>query len=185
MSRTSRPRFRRTASLSWVLAIALASSVAACGSDDSESPASAAGSSGAASSGGGPAESAPAASATIIARDIPGFDVALATTDRRPVYVRTGDSVDKPTCSGACLKEFPPVEPEGGAATAGPDVDPKKLETFTRPDGTKQVAYDGQPLYSNAGRGLLDGQGAKVAGGTFYIFSPDGDAITAPPPAGY
>lgn len=157
--------------------------LAACGSDDSGVPGS--GGSSTSSSSSGPAESAPAESATIISRDIPGFEVGLATNDRRPVYVRTGDSIESPTCVDACLKDFPPVEPEGEAATAGPDVDADKLETFTRPDGTKQVAFDGQPLYSNTGKGLLDGQGVELDGGTFYIFSPDGDAITASPPAGY
>ena len=178
--KTSRTRHRRHASCSWVLAIALAASIAACGGDDPKS-----GSAGSGGSGSGPAKSAPASSATIISRDIPGFEVGLATNDRRPVYVRTGDSVESPTCLDACLEKFPPVVPDGAAATAGPDVDPDKLETFTRPDGTKQVAFDGQPLYSNSGKGLLDGQGVKLDGGTFYIFSPDGDAITASPPAGY
>lgn len=180
--RTSRTRDRRYASLSWVLALALASTIAACGGDDTEGSSSTGGGGGSSS---GPAESAPAASATIISRDIPGFEIGLATNDRRPVYVRTGDSIESPTCVDGCLKDFPPVEPEGEAATAGPDVDADKLETFTRPDGTKQVAFDGQPLYSNSGKGLLDGQGVELDGGTFYIFSPDGDAITASPPAGY
>ncbi len=180
--RISRTRHRRNASLSWGLAIALASSIAACGGDDPQGPAASGDGAGSSS---GPAQSAPEGSATIISRDIPGFEVGLATNDRRPVYVLTGDSIDSPTCVDACLKDFPPVEPEGAAATAGPDVDADKLETFTRPDGTKQAAFDGQPLYSNSGKGLLDGQGVKQGGGTFYIFSPDGDAITASPPAGY
>ncbi|MFN8028242.1 MAG: hypothetical protein U0W40_18330 [Acidimicrobiia bacterium] len=75
------------------------------------------------------------------------------------VYTLKGKS-----CTGACLKAWPPVVlPDGTtSATAGDGVDEAKLGTKDLADGSVQVTYDGKPLYWYA----KDKQPGQVKGNT-------------------
>jgi predicted lipoprotein with Yx(FWY)xxD motif len=68
----------------------------------------------------------------------------------RAVYLWTADGLNKSACSGACAGAWPPV-PADGKATVADRAEISALGTITRPDGTKQVTYDGHPLYYFAG----------------------------------
>ena len=58
--------------------------------------------------------------------------------------------MDSSACSGGCASAWPPVTATGALTAAG-SVNKADLTTFTRSDGTKQVAYDGHPLYYFSG----------------------------------
>jgi predicted lipoprotein with Yx(FWY)xxD motif len=163
----------------WLLALALVPAVVAgCGGDSDPDA-------GASSGSGGAQATEDLAQATVISRDVPGFGDALATSDRRPVYVSTGDSEGKSTCTGACAKEFPPLE-ASGELLAGPGVDPGKLSSFKRSDGMTQVAFDGQPLYTSSQKGLVSSKAGEDLGGQkLYLVNPDGDAILGTQSGGY
>jgi len=64
--------------------------------------------------------------------------------------VGTGSSTPISACADAgCLATWPVFA--AGAGTLPTGFDPAKLTSFTRPDGTKQSAFDGHPLYYFAG----------------------------------
>ncbi len=66
--------------------------------------------------------------------------------------------------SAACVAAWPPVS--ASASSAGVSG----LETVKRPDGTEQLAYKGEPLYTFAGdkaAGEANGQGVKADGGVW------------------
>ena len=68
----------------------------------------------------------------------------------------------KTGCLSACLDTWKPLKPVDTTKVSG--IDPKKLTTFTRPDGSKQQAFDCWLLYSFTGDtkpGDTNGQGKK------------------------
>lgn len=79
----------------------------------------------------------------------------LADPAGRALYVDSNDTVGTPgsdpvpACNGGCLTNWPVFAASAGSLPTG--VDPAKLTTFTRADGTKQSAFDGHPLYYFAG----------------------------------
>jgi len=65
-------------------------------------------------------------------------------------------------CTGTCLANWPAFLAGGNAVPTG--VDPSKLTTFVRADGTQQSAFDGHPLYYFVGDttpGQISGQGIE------------------------
>ncbi len=74
----------------------------------------------------------------------------LADPAGRTIYFDSRDTVTAgsdpaPTCTSACLNNWPVFAAAAGSLPTG--IDPAKLTTFTRADGTKQSAFDGHPLY--------------------------------------
>ena len=94
------------------------------------------------------------------------------------LYIFTPDSAGKSTCTDACATKWPPFA-VAAADTLKPDAGvTAKLSTFTRPDGTLQVALDGAPLYYYAAdtkAGETNGQGVS---GKWYVASPAGAAAS-------
>ena len=68
------------------------------------------------------------------------------------------------------------------AATAGSGVTASDIGSITRADGSKQVTYNGHPLYYfslDKSAGDTKGQGSSNFGAKWWILSPAGDKITA------
>ena len=66
--------------------------------------------------------------------------------------------------------------------TAAGSAKASDLGTITRSDGTKQVTYDGHPLYyfvGDSGPGTATGQGSDGFGAKWWLVSPTGSDITA------
>ena len=96
------------------------------------------------------------------------------------VYLFAKDGIDKSECSGACASAWPPV-PAGGTVTASGSAVSKDLGSITRSDGTKQVTYDGHPLYyfaGDTGPGTSNGQGSNAFGAKWWLVAPSGAMIT-------
>jgi len=56
------------------------------------------------------------------------------------------------------------------------------LGTITRTDGTKQVTYDGHPLYTfqlDTAAGDTKGQGSNNFGAKWWLLAPSGQPITS------
>jgi predicted lipoprotein with Yx(FWY)xxD motif len=92
----------------------------------------------------------------------------LADPVGRTLYVFAQDTVGTAStppvsnCTDACLAVWPAFLATGDVTPTG--IDPAKLTTFTRTDGTKQSAFDGHPLYffqSDTGPGQINGQGVN------------------------
>lgn len=107
----------------------------------------------------------------------------LVTNDGRTLYYFTPDQ-DGATlaCAGACLTTWlPDVLPQGAKVASNGSL-PAKLGTIARPDGTRQVTYDGWPLYRFAGdtaRGAVNGQG--MSGQWFAATTQVPESVPPPP----
>ena len=69
-----------------------------------------------------------------------------------------------------------------GSATASGGAKASDLGTITRSDGTKQVTYDGHPLYyfaGDSGPGTATGQGSDWFGAKWWLVAPTGSDVTA------
>ncbi len=100
----------------------------------------------------------------------------LVNAQGRTVYLFTGDPPGRSTCTDACLGTWP-IFSTDGVPTVDGSADPELVSMIERPDGFRQVSYDGQPLYYFIGDesvGDIDGQGVNDA---WYIVAPDGTAI--------
>ena len=104
----------------------------------------------------------------------------LVDSRGRTLYLFTKDSGTKSTCSGACATAWPPLRATG-KPTIGSGADASLVSTTSRPGGTKQVTYNGHPLYlfkSDSGPGDTNGQGLSAFGGSWYALTPAGDQVS-------
>lgn len=146
--------------------------VAACGSSSSSSSAPAASSAAASNS---------AVSGIAISTAKSTAGTYLTGTSGRALYLWVADTGDRSSCSGACAKYWPPVVTKAAPTAAG-GVQASDLGTITRSDGSKQVTYNGHPLYYFVGdksSGTWHGQGSNGFGARWWLVAPSGTAITA------
>ncbi len=159
------------------LAVALLAA-AACSSGSSSSSGSASNST---SPSAAPASSASgSASSTVITTKTSSGGSFLTNSAGRAVYLFLADSSGKSACSGACASAWPPVVATGQPTAAG-GAQSSDLGTITRSDGTKQVTYDGHPLYyfvGDTGPGTDKGQGLDNFGAEWWLVAPSGSSIT-------
>ena len=163
-------------------AVGVAMLVAACSSGSSSSAAAPAAP---ASSAAAPASSAGGASAsgggTVITTASSSAGTFLTNGSGRAVYLWVKDTGDASTCTGACAGAWPPVTATGTVTAAG-SAKASDLGTITRSDGTKQVTYDGHPLYyfsGDSGPGTASGQGSDGFGAKWWLVAPSGSDVTA------
>jgi len=160
------------------LAVALLAATA-CSSGGSSSSSGSTSTSGSAS----PAAAAPASSAassTVITTKTSSGGSYLTNSAGRAIYLFMADSTGKSTCDGACASAWPPVIASGQPTAAG-GAQASDLSTITRSDGTKQVTYDGHPLYyfvGDTGPGTVKGQGVDGFGAKWWLVAPSGSSIT-------
>ena len=125
--------------------------------------------------------SASSSAGTEITTETSSAGAFLTNGSGRAIYLWMADSKDKSTCSGACAAAWPPVTATGQPTAAG-GVNASDLGTITRSDGTKQVTYDGHPLYyfaGDTGSGMDNGQGSDGFGAKWWLVAPSGASITA------
>jgi predicted lipoprotein with Yx(FWY)xxD motif len=102
-------------------------------------------------------------------------DTALGTVlvdgAGKTLYVFTADAAGKSNCTGDCLANWPALISDA-APTLGTGLDAAGFSTITRDDGTKQVTYNGVPLYyfaADKAAGDTTGQGV---GGNWFVANP-------------
>jgi predicted lipoprotein with Yx(FWY)xxD motif len=126
-----------------------------------------------------PAPSAPAAAVDLRASSLGRI---LVNSQGRTLYLFLKDRGPRSTCSGACAASWPPVTTTA-AATGGTGIVKAKLGTTARSDGTKQITYNGHPLYTYAGdsaTGQMNGEGLNQFGAEWYVLSPAGQKVEKP-----
>ena len=97
----------------------------------------------------------------------------------RTLYVFAADTAGKSNCSGGCASFWPPLT--GSSASAMSGAQAAMVGTITRSDGTKQVTYDGHPLYYfkvDTKAGQTTGQGVDNFGAKWWLVAPSGKPIT-------
>jgi predicted lipoprotein with Yx(FWY)xxD motif len=79
------------------------------------------------------------------------FGKVLVARNGYTVYAFDKDKRNKDVCQSifACLAAWPVVKP--GAVLAGPGIDKSLIGTIRLKSGTKQLTYNGHPLYTYAG----------------------------------
>ena len=187
MNRWKSLRFR-VGGIAAVAAVAL--TVAACGSSSGSSSSAASSATPASSSNlyGGTTgsnvsntSSGSSGSAVAISTAKSPDGVHLTGASGKAIYLWVADSDNKSVCSGACAQAWPPVtttslpKASGGALSSD-------LGTISRAGGTKQVTYNGHPLYYYVGdshSGTATGQGSDGFGAKWWLVTPKGTAITA------
>ena len=83
------------------------------------------------------------------------------------VYTFAADRPGKSNCYGSCAAYWPPVT---GSPSAAPGI-PGTFGTITRTDGTKQVTWNGHPLYTyvgDRGPGQAGGNNLNLNGGVWH-----------------
>jgi predicted lipoprotein with Yx(FWY)xxD motif len=152
MTTTSHARWLRAACGTALAVLALGA--AACGGND-EQPAAAA-----------------TANATVSVDQVDGVGSVLVDRAGAALYTPDQESDGTIRCKADCLSIWMPLK-ASGTPTASDDVT-GKLGTVDRPDGGKQVTYDGKPLYTFAEdtkAGEVTGDGAKDSfGGTAFTW---------------
>ena len=125
--------------------------------------------------------SAAASGGTVITTAKSSAGTFLTDGSGRAVYLWVKDTGDMSNCSGACAGAWPPVTTTS-TATASGSAKASDLGTITRSDGTKQVTYDGHPLYyfsGDSGPGTASGQGSDAFGAKWWLVDPTGSDVTA------
>jgi len=154
---------------------ALLVTACASGSGTSSAPSTGASATGASTAGSG------SSSGTMITTASASGATFLTDGSGRAVYLWMKDTGDASQCSGACAGAWPPVTASGTVQAGGSAV-ASDLGTITRSDGTKQVTYEGHPLYyfaGDSGAGMASGQGSDGFGAKWWLVSPAGADVTA------
>ena len=89
----------------------------------------------------------------------------LVTAEGKTLYIFAPDKANKSVCTGACAAFWPPLLlPAGKAIPSSPPGSSGTFGVALRPDGTRQLSYDGAPLYTFAKDtqpGDINGQGVE------------------------
>ena len=150
--------------------------VAACSSGGTSSAAAPA----APTTGGSSSSASASPGGTVITTAKSTAGTVLASGTGRAIYLWAKDTGTMSNCNGACASAWPPVTTTANATAAG-SAKASDIGTITRSDGTKQVTYDGHPLYyfeGDTGPGTDKGQGLNGFGALWYLVAPSGSSIT-------
>ncbi len=105
----------------------------------------------------------------------------LTAPNGHTLYYNSVDTATKITCTGACTAEWPPLT---GTPKAGNGVKQSALATATRSDGSKQITYNGHPLYQFAddkSAGDAKGNGLSDEGGRWMAAPAQANSAVSPP----
>jgi predicted lipoprotein with Yx(FWY)xxD motif len=152
-----------------VAAVAVTALLAACGSSNS-------GMSGSDSSSSG-------GTSTVSAKQIGNSGTVLVDSSGHALYAADQESGGKVLCTGACNSFWTPLTVASGTPTG--DSVSGKLGVVKRPDGARQVTYNGKLLYSFSqdqpgevtGNGFADAFGARHF--TWHVVSTSGSTSSS------
>jgi predicted lipoprotein with Yx(FWY)xxD motif len=100
----------------------------------------------------------------------------LVNAQGRTLYLYMKDRGMKSACSSRCAQVWPPAT-VSGAPTAGPGVAAAKLTTTRGANQSRQLVYNGHPLYTltaDVRPGQINGEGFL---GAWYVVSATGQRI--------
>ncbi len=120
-----------------------------------------------------------AASATVAVGDS-DLGQILVDGEGMSLYMFDPDEQGESTCYDDCATAWPPLTVKG-KPVAGEGVDESLLGTVRRDDGSRQVTYDGWPLYlwvQDKAPGDVTGQGVNDV---WWAVAPDGAPIRDKP----
>jgi predicted lipoprotein with Yx(FWY)xxD motif len=106
------------------------------------------------------------------------FGRVLFSGGDQAIYLFTRDQRGRSRCYGACAKAWPPFFAKG-RPRAGKGVRKSLLGTTRRRDGSRQVTYNGHPLYFYAHEGPRQVlcQNVEEFGGLWLVVRSDGRPV--------
>lgn len=158
-----RPRRAVAAWVVAVLAVTFGVGLAACGGDDDSAD------TGCAESPGSKKE------VTVIAANAEDVGEVLALADCTPLYTNDVDTDERVRCRGECARVWVPLTlPKGGSVTTQTPGLVGPVSFVQRPDGRRQAALNGKPLYTYSRESEDGASGDGVTdsfGGTDFSWS--------------
>jgi predicted lipoprotein with Yx(FWY)xxD motif len=111
------------------------------------------------------------------------FGKILVDSKGRTLYEFGHDKKDKSRCNGQCAGFWPPaVSPKKPTVATG--ITKSKLKVIKRGDGSRQLSYNGHPLYryvADGKPGDTNGENVTAFGGKWDVVSKAGKKVTKPP----
>lgn len=104
----------------------------------------------------------------------------LVDANGRTLYLFQADKPNRSVLSQAGFAVWPAFTSAGTPKVIG-GADAARIGTITGPAGSKQVTYNGHPLYYYIGDhnpGSVSGQRLNQFGALWYVLSPSGNAVT-------
>ena len=118
----------------------------------------------------------PAERARLVAKES-AFGRVLFDANGQVVYVFENDRPNQSNCTSKdCVEAWPPVLTRQ-QPSAGRGLESRLLGTIRRSDGTRQVTYNGRPLYfyEHEGPGEIKCHNVDLHGGLWWVVTPRGD----------
>jgi predicted lipoprotein with Yx(FWY)xxD motif len=112
-----------------------------------------------------------------------GIGQILVNSQGRTLYLFKADQGTKSACTGACAGAWPPLLVKGNPTLAN-DVNASLVGTATRPEGARQLTYNGHPLYlfaQDRKAGETNGQGVSAFGAAWFALNSAGTQVSAQP----
>jgi predicted lipoprotein with Yx(FWY)xxD motif len=103
----------------------------------------------------------------------------IVNSQGRTVYLFRKDSGTKSSCFKQCAAQWPPLR-SASRPVGGTGLTVSEIGTAGRPDGGRQVTYNGHPLYLFGGDqkpGDTNGQGINAFGASWFALSPSGRMV--------
>jgi predicted lipoprotein with Yx(FWY)xxD motif len=110
------------------------------------------------------------------------FGKILVDKKGRTLYAFGHDKKNKSRCSGQCASFWPPAS-SPAKPTVASGITKSKLKVIKRSDGSRQLSYNGHPLYryiGDAKAGDTNGENLVAFGGTWRVVSKDGKTVSKP-----
>jgi len=108
-----------------------------------------------------------------------GAAAYLTNSAGSALYYVEGDR-DGSGCTGECVSAWPPLLVGDAMPGASAGLQAGMIGTVTRPDGQRQVTYNGHPLYryaADTGLGEAAGSDVRDQWGQWRLIGPDGEAV--------
>jgi predicted lipoprotein with Yx(FWY)xxD motif len=164
------------------LAATLALLVSACGGG---------GSSGAGAMGAGSGQGTASGNDQVSVSNVSGVGDVLVDAKGDALYMSEQEAGGTVLCTAGCTDFWVPLTVHGSRSPVGASSIDGMLGTVERPDGTRQITFDGAPLYrfaEDSGPGVVSGNGAADSFGgrqfTWHVATPTGDTTSAPSSGG-
>ncbi len=108
------------------------------------------------------------------------FGKTIADRHGEALYLFDADTTTKSTCYDACAVAWPPLLVKKAPTVSGA-LDADLVGTTKRTDGTRQVTYNGHPLYYYVDDepGVIKCQNVDEFGGLWLVVKPNGRANLA------
>jgi predicted lipoprotein with Yx(FWY)xxD motif len=112
-----------------------------------------------------------------------GLGTILVDSKGRTLYAFGHDRKNKSRCSGQCAMNWPPAKAPANP-TVAKGITKSKLTVIKRGDGSRQLSYNGHPLYrfvADTGPGTTNGENITAFGGKWDALSKSGAIVTHAP----